>query len=215
MLRAARLVAPILAFLYPSLVAAQTCVGSPSFAVTTGSVGVAANFFEDGSGVGLSGTVGRRLFGTASFTRSDLDDSDVSLKTFAGGGGVELAPKGSTLRICPGATVQYDTGIEMAGVDFTTLTWAPFVSFGVEAPVASAVDVVPSASVAVLFQRLKADGGPLGEATGSETHGTITLGLSFIVNDVLSVGPSVSIPFADENTDYTFYGISASIGIRR
>lgn len=214
MRNSARFVVLMMALLCPSLVAAQTCLGNPSLGVTSGNVGVGASFFDGGKGFSLNGTVGRRLFATGSFTHYDYDDTDLSLKTLAGGVGLELAAQESDVRICPSAYIQYGTGLEIFGVDVTTVTFAPAVSFGVESQVSPTVAVVPSATVAVLFQRTKADGGPLGEETESQTDGALGLSLSFIFNDTFSVAPSVTIPVAAENGN-TSFGIGASIGFRR
>ena len=196
--------------MFPYALTAQLCVGSPALAPTNvGNVGVGASFFDGGNGYSVGATFGGPLYGTGGFTFLDFDDTDLSLKGLGGEVGYAVSPAPS-VGFCPSVGVTYGFGLEILGIDFTTLTFAPAVAVGIEAEVSPTITVVPFGQGRVLFQRVNVDAGPLGEESASETNGSLILGLTFIFNGVLGIGPAVRIPVATEGGDTTL-GVFANI----
>ena len=145
---------------FPYALTAQLCIGSPSVAPTNvGNVGVGASFFDGGKGYSVGATFGGPLYVGGSF--SYFDDTDLSLKEVGGDVGYEIAP-GPTVRVCPSIGVTRGFGLEVFGIDFTTLTLAPAFAVGIETEVSPTITVVPFGQGRVLFQRVSADAGPLG-----------------------------------------------------
>jgi hypothetical protein len=197
----------------PSSVLAQICRGgTPLAGVSSGNFGGGASFFDGGKTFGASATFGSQFFGTGAFAYTDFDDTDLSLKNLAGLVGFEVSPSGSQASICPTASVGYGFGLEVLGVDITTVTFAPSVAAGFVAEVSPTVAVVPSAEIALLYQRLTADAGPLGETTESETDGALALAVSLLFKQRVSVGPSVYIPIASDGGD-TVFGVGIAIAV--
>ena len=196
----------------PHVLAAQLCSGGPALAPTNvGNVGVGASFFEGGKGYHVSAVVGGPFFAGGGFSYSDFDDTDLSFKLVSGSVGYEISPA-SSVWFCPTAAVGYGFGLEIFGVDFTSLAFVPGLAFGVETEVSPTITVIPYGEGWVEFQRVTFDAGPLGEESESETVGTVILGLTIMFNDVLGIGPSVGIPVATEDGDTAFV-VSARVAI--
>ena len=180
--------------------------GSPA------NIGAGVSFFDGGKGYSAGAAFGSALFGAAAFTYTDFDDTDLSLKQLAGAIGYEVAPSNSQLRICPNVGLGYGFGLEIAGIDITTLTFSPSVSVGFPAEVSPTVLIVPFADLGLLYQRVTADAGPLGEESESETDGALVLGISLLFNARFAVGPSVFIPLASDGGD-TVFGVDFAISL--
>jgi hypothetical protein len=198
----------------PSYVESQVCRGGPALAgVAAGNVGGTVSFFDGGKSFGASATFGSEFFGTAGFTYSDFDDTDLSLKSLGARAGYEIAPSASRVRLCPTASIAYGFGLEVLGVDVTTLGLAPALSVGIEAVVSPTVTVIPAAELGLAYQRISVDAGPLGEETESETDGFLVLALGVVFNQRFAVGPAVSIPIASDGGDTTFgIGLAVAVG---
>ena len=196
----------------PAATYAQACAGGPSLGtVNSGNVGVGASFFDGGKEYTAGATFGRSVFGSAHFSYADFDNTDLSLKTVSGGVGFEKATS-SGVSVCPVVAVGYGFGFEILGIDVTTVSVSPGVALGVVAEVSPTVSVVPFGQVALVYSRTKADAGPLGEEADSQTHGVIALGVGFVFNDKVSLGPAVLIPVAADGGDTTF-GVNLAVGV--
>ncbi len=199
----------------PAAVLGQICHGNPSLANTSALVGGSVGFFDGGNEYGGGVAFGSDLFGSVGFSYADFDDTELSLKTVSGSVGYEVAASESPVSFCPSLGMTYGFGLEIFGVDVTTLAVAPAVSLGVEAVVSETVSVVPFAQAGIVYRRVMADAGPLGDDSESETDGALVLGTSLIFNSVFAVGPSVFIPLgADDGDTVVNVGFSVAVGSR-
>jgi hypothetical protein len=197
----------------PAAVSAQVCRGFPALAGnTTGHVGVGVTFFDGGKGYGAEATFGGPLFFQGTFNYVDPDDSSLSLKVVGAGVGYEVGGPGSQISVCPGVTASYGFGLEVFGVDFTSIQVAPGVALGLTTEVSPTVSVTPFAEAALVYTRIEADAGPLGDASGDDWAGLLDLGLGLGFNDRLTIRPTVSIPISEEGGD-TAFGVVVAIGL--
>jgi hypothetical protein len=180
---------------------------------SSGNVGMSASFFDGGKGYGAGFTVGRSAYAFGGFSYLDFDDTTLSLKTVSGGLGYETSPSTSNVTVCPSVGVGYGFGLEILGVDLTLLTITPALSAGMMSEISPTLSVVPFAQAAFVYARASADAGPLGDASDSDTSGLIVLGIGLLFNARIGVGPSVSIPVAEEGGDTVFrVGIAIAVG---
>ena len=202
---------------FPVAMSAQICYGAPSLGTNSaGNVGAGVSFFDGGKGYGAGASFGRSLFGAASFNFTDFDDTSLSFKTLSGGIGYAASPEGTTISVCPAFSISYGFGLEVFGVDFTTTSFAPSLSIGLETEVSPSVTVAPFAQAFLMHSRFKADAGIGGEVTETDTDGGLILGLGLIFNGRFSVGPSVFIPIGAEEGDTSFgVGFSVALGESR
>jgi opacity protein-like surface antigen len=202
--------------LLPAAMAAQVCRGFPALTGSSnGHVGVGVSFFENGKGYGGEVTFGGPLFVMGFFNYIDPDDTSLSLKVVGAGVGYEAAA-GSQISVCPGVTASYGFGLEVFGVDFTTIQVTPGVALGLTSNVSSTVSVTPFAEGALVYSRVEADAGPLGDASGDNWSGLLNLGLGLGFNDRLTIRPAASIPLAideDEQGGDTVFTVIVAIGI--
>jgi hypothetical protein len=201
-----------LAFL-PAAAAAQVCRGFPPLdGNQIGHVGVGASFFDDGKGYGAEATFGGPLFFQGVFNYLDFDNSSLSLKVIGAGVGYEVTDVGSQISLCPGFVASYGFGLEILGVDVTTIQVAPGLSLALTSEVSPTVSVTPFAEGAVVYSRLEADAGPLGENSEDDWSGLLQLGLGVGFNSQLTLRPAVSIPISEEGGN-TVFNIMVAIAL--
>lgn len=197
----------------PTTVSGQICSGGPGLGSGTGNVGGGAAFFDGGKQYSGGVTIGSEVFGSGSFSFTDFDDSSLSLKRLSGGIGYELRPPDSQVSFCPSFGLGYGFGLEILGVDITSLSVVPAVSVGLETAISPTVSIIPFAQVALIWQRVSADAGPLGDESETETDGALGLGAALMFNQVFSIGPAVSIPIGTEDGDTSFgIGLAVAFG---
>lgn len=197
--------AVLMTLLVPLAAQAQVCVGNPALGSNSrGNVGLGVSFFDGGKGYNAGGVFGGRVFGAANFSYVDFDDTDLSFKEISGSVAYEASPSGSELSICPALGAGYGFGLEVAGIDVTSVTITPAVSMGLGAVVSPTVTVAPFAQAGLVYTRVTADAGPFGDTTETDTSGALVLGVGFIFNSRLSLGPAVYIPVAADGGDTEF-----------
>jgi hypothetical protein len=199
--------------LVPAALSAQICRGFPALAGnTTGHLGVGATFFDEGKGFGAQATFGGPLFVQGFFNYFDFDNTTLSLKTVGAGVGYEAAAS-TQVSVCPGVVVSYGFGLEVVGIDVTTLQVAPGIAFGLTSDISPTVSVTPFAEAALAYVRLMADAGPFGDASEDDWAGLLDLGLGVGFNDRLTLRPSVTIPISEEDGN-TLFNVQAAIALR-
>jgi hypothetical protein len=204
----------LLLSLIPGVLSAQLCVGNPELGVnSSGNAGLGVSFFDGGKGYGGSLTFGRSVFGFGSFSYLDIDDTTLSFKTVSGGVGYAAPATAGSVSLCPSVTVGYGFGLEIIGIDVTTVTITPALSAGILSEVTPTFAVAPFAQIGFVYTRASADAGPLGEDSESDTSGVLVLGAGFLFNSRLSIGPSVAIPIAEDGGDTSFrIGLAIALG---
>lgn len=203
---------------FPAAAAAQTCVGNAPLRFPSGWNSVltgGAGFFDGGTSYDTGLTVGQRRLLSIGFGYTDLDGTDLSLKTVYAAGAAQMNLARSPVMMCPSVTVGYGFGLESFGADVNTWTVTPALSLGLPIDVASDIAVVPFGRIGLVWRHITADAGALGGESNSDTSGVLGFGFSMLFNDMFSVGPTVTIPFATDGSDDAMFGISASLGVGR
>jgi hypothetical protein len=181
--------------------------------MASGNVGGGVSFFDGGKTFSGTGTFGSQLFGGVGFSFTDFDDTDLSFKNISGSLGYEVTSSETEVSFCPSFGAGYGFGLEIVGVDLTTVSVVPAVSVSIVTEVSPTVSIVPFGQLALVYQRITADGGTSGEITESDTTGALVLGAGFMFNQRFSIGPAVTIPISSEDGDTTFgIGFAVAVG---
>ena len=197
---------------FPGAAYAQVCIGNaPLNGRTAANVAGGAEFFDGGTSYGTGFNVGKEAFLSAGFALTDLEGTDLSLKTVSLGAGYQVPVGTSVVVLCPSATVGYGFGLELLDADLKTWTVTPALAVGMQAQLSPSIDVLPYGQVGLVYMRTNAGEGPFGDIIETETDGILTFGVSVLFNRVVTLGPSVSIPLASDNGD-TLVGVSVSVG---
>lgn len=206
----------VLALIFtPAALAAQVCLGRPALVNNSkANLGAGVSFFDGGKGFNAQATYGGPLFVFAGFEYLDFDDTDFSFKTIGGGVGYEARTSDGNITICPTGSIIYGFGLEILGIDFTSLQFVPALAAGFTAEVSPTVRATPFAEVGFVYSRLTADAGPIGDDTETDTAGLLRLGLGLIFNQRLSIRPMVTIPISEDDGD-TIFGVEFSVAIGR
>jgi hypothetical protein len=209
-----QLLATGLGLIAPSLLSAQVCVGNPSLATVSANLSASAGFFDGGKEWGAGVTAGSELFFSGSFSYADFDDTTLSLKGLGASVGYGF-PSESEVAVCLGATGSYGFGLEIFGVDITTLRVGPAVSVGVEAEDSPTVSFLPFGQFAWFYERVTADGGTSGTVTETGDSGALAFGGTLLFNDTLGIGPLVVVPLGVEGGGDTVFGVYITVGVGR
>jgi hypothetical protein len=204
-----------------SPLAAQTCVGMPSFA--NGMVQVAGGgAFTEGANL-YSGTLGLGApagpFAKVGLGRTSYDDLDGSSLDVGGQVGYQLAVgRSAKAELCPIAGFSLGFGpddILGTGVDASTHGFDLGLALGTSLRGGSGLEVVPNAGLAFAYSRVKLEDAT-GSATSSESYALARFGLGLVFNSTVGVSPSVSVPVGLDGSDPTFgLTLSVNFGGRR
>lgn len=210
--------------LIPAGAFAQVCNGLPSLTDNNmGSVGMGASFFEQGRTIGANAVFGGPFFGIGSFRFTDYDGSDLSETSVGGGIGYAFEESGG-VSICPMLSASYGFGLtqpflgdtDFVDADLTDVRVIPALGIGVATELSSNVTVAPFAQGAVVYTRRSTDAAEFGRTTREDTSGSVSMGVALILNGMLSVAPTVSVPVAREiEAEETSFGLFLSVGLGR
>jgi hypothetical protein len=218
-MRRALLLSLALSFMLGGRVAAQTCVGMPSF--SSGQMQVTAGgAFADGTS-SFGGTFGygmpKSFYGKAGIGTTSYDGLDGSSFDFSVGGGYQIPLHTSRMaELCPVANLSFGSGpddIGGLGVDMSSRTIAFGAAIGTEVGNSTQMQILPNASFQFANARLEIDDGT-DSASGSESYALLTLGTGFVFNSRYSLNPSISIPMGLEGSDMSF-GLAGAINFGR
>lgn len=201
-------VAAVVVVAVPRLTVGQVCLAQPS--LVAGKVTVlATGTFNDAtdSFTGTARFAGSRLFGDLTAGVSQYDEFDGSSFILGGAFGGQITPTaGSTLRLCPIATVSFGFGpndIGGSGVDLSQQAVGAGVGIGGVAMRTPSFELIPAGGVQLAWARAKLEGGGI-SISESETYGVLNAGLGFALQRVLTITPSVAIPVGLEDGDPSF-----------
>jgi hypothetical protein len=210
--------------LIPAGAAAQVCNGQPALTDSNmGSVGMGASFFEQGRTIGADAVFGGPFFGFGAFRFTDYDGTDLSQTSVGGGIGYNFEETGG-VSICPMLGASYGFGLsmpwlvesELVEADVTDVRIVPALGIGLATELSSNVTVAPFAQGAVVYTRRTRDAQDISKETTEDTSGMVSLGVALILNDMLSVAPTVSVPVArDIEAEETSFGLFLSVGLGR
>jgi hypothetical protein len=186
-----------------SPVVAQTCMGMASF--STGKMQMAgnatvtdgANRFGATAAYGMPGSV----FGGVGIGTTSIDGLDSSLDF-----GVNLGYQMQVAKaqICPVASLGYDNGPDSDANDLNSSTKSASFGLSVGAPLGtSQLQIVPTAGVGVVYAKSNVEFAGI-EASGSDAYGVAQIGVGLVINQSVSVRPSVAIPVGLTGSDASF-----------
>lgn len=197
--RAASAVA-VLSFAVVSQLGAQACVGAASFASGPVRIGAGLNVADNAKSYGLQMAAGSSAgpFATATLSRAEyneVDDAGIVLGVNAGYA-IDLTPE-KNVQFCPLVGFAYQTGPDVSTTIGTISTSAHAVAFGGSlggiVPVSPMFDFVPFAGGSYLISQASASTGGA-SVSNAENYGEINVGAGFVINRILTLQPSVSVP---------------------
>ena len=205
------LIATVCSLLGAASAHAQTCTGAVSFATAPLQVGVEGAFssnshhFLPGVGYGTDSYFAR---GAAEFT--SFSGADASAKGILGMGGAEFKlDAGSTpVSVCPLVTLAKIWGPSVEnGFDQSSWLFSVGGSVGFVAMKTGQTAIVPTFGLS--FNRLSttSTGNFLGNSTSfsaSNSFGDLTLGVGFLLNERMSLVPSIVVPFGLDGGETAF-----------
>ena len=205
------IVATLAAALLPTAAAAQMCRNAPPLAGNSfGNVSAGASLFDDGNTISAGATIGSTAFASAggSYTRYDIGPH---LNGVGGSLGYEITSLGPDFSVCPTVSTSYGWGFEDQGVDFTTISFSPAIAAGYRIVLEPTVDVVPAAELALVHDRITADG--VATVTNTDTYGMLSMSLGFLIRRRWAIVPAVQIPLADDGVSSVFgIGLVVAVG---
>jgi hypothetical protein len=204
----------------PATAFAQTCLGNPSFA--NGhlqlTADVAANADATAFGVGLGGG-SESVFGAAQLGGVTYDAIDGSTLLVGGSMGyqVPVSSTGSAM-ICPVVSGAYGFGprdFDGLGTDLQTRAFNFGLSLGFDALRTDRMRVVPALSAGFVYAASIFDA--MGTSTTQDdTYGVAGFALGLVLNDQLSIRPTVSVPFGLDGAEPSYgIGFTLNYGGRR
>jgi len=201
-------------------VRAQSCAGTASFAAGRMRVGAGATFGDGAQAFGAQLAAGQAkgAFAGATLSRVDIDDVNEGATAFGGtaGYGYDVAST-HAVQLCPTVGFGYTSGpkFESAGgsLDFGARSLSAGVSLGGVLTSTSTLSVVPFAGLSYVNQHstmeLRPASGEASEESSSEDFALLDLGAGFVLNQVMTIRPMVSLPMGLEDAK-TSYGIGFS-----
>lgn len=184
---------------------AQLCAGNPSFANQPYQAALTAAFTEDAHGIGGEFAAGSDLFfaraGVGVLNYRELDALATEISASAG---TEFATSQSgRVLVCPLAHVVFGVGPNFRNIDISSVMLGAGGSVGVIAAQSATLMVVPTFGLSVDYTRVTAEVAG-NDTTDSDTSGTASLGVGFILNENIGILPEIAIPFSAGNNDPVF-----------
>jgi hypothetical protein len=187
--------------------AAQICLGRPSLATWSANTSVRADRRDGASGFGLGASAGSdRAFGGVSASRLRYAELDANVTAVAASAGWSVVPSISTLYVCPILQAAYGRGPNNEATNTTRSSLSALAGLAVAGQIAvtSRVSLIPNVSAGVLVQRSSQRTDEVSSA-GSDIGGTVSGGVSVLLNQRIAVQPAVRIPigFSDREPVYS------------
>ena len=189
---------------------AQTCMGLASFGnapmqvTANGSFSDLSNTFGATVGYGIPSNV----YGTVGVSTTSFDGVDGSSVGLAARAGYQMAlGKSGQVQVCPNASIGVGMGPDdaTAGIDNSSRSATVGLNVGTVLGANPRMKVIPSAGLSYAYGRQKAQddaGATLFEI--SDNYGLAQLGVGVVLNQNISVRPSVDIPLGLEGSNPTF-----------
>jgi hypothetical protein len=191
--------------LLTSTAVSQMCAGFASLHRTPFQVGVGAAVNADASGFGAAFTAGNAGFGSLGLGTTHYDDLDGSSFDLAVGGGYEFPlDAGQRAFVCPSGSFSASFGpndILGSGIDLHTIGFAFGFSLGGSAYHNSAFELLPSASLDIAYAKATLDDNAGNSLSSSDTYGLLGLSVGLVLSRVFTLRPSLSVPFALDNSN--------------
>src|SRR3954471_21048625 len=211
-MRRSLVVSLALAALVNAPAVAQTCMGLASFSKApvqvagSGQTTNGLNTFGGSLGYGMkSGLWGKAEVGTQSY-----DAVDSHPMTFGARAGYQIPVARGKAQVCPTASFTVANGPDFANVNNSLQDATLGLSVGTVMGTNPKMKIVPTAGLSYAHDRLSAkdsSGTSLGDAA-SQSYGLASLGLGLVLNDNISVRPSVEIPLGLDGGNDARFGLT-------
>lgn len=201
---------------------AQTCLGTATFAAGGMRAGVEATFDDGASAYGASLAFGGVTGTFASIDASlfDFDEFDESAYGIGGQVGLQMPVAAMVgAQFCPLLQAAYVFGpnFEDSGFDIesNSLLASAGVGFGVPFQLAETAGLVPFGTARLAYGRTSVEID--GESdSDSDTYGLIGLGAGLVLNQRITLRPSIEFPLGLDDSDPTFsFGVAINFGAQR
>lgn len=200
----------------PAVMAAQTCLGLPSF--SRGPVNFRATYIDADQASSIGAGIqagGRSTFGGASINRVSYSEFDESAFGVSANVGTQI-PLGESKRasVCPVVEAGLGFGPDFdflgSSVEIRERNVSGGLYFGTNLDAGENLRIIPNAGISYIYggAKITADGETIAE--GTDSYGAARLGLGFMFSGVFGVTPFVAIPIGLDGADSNF-GVYASI----
>jgi hypothetical protein len=191
---------------------AQTCMGMASFSKApvqvagNGQTTTGLKTFGGSLGYGMkSGLWGKAEVGTQSY-----DAVDSHPMSFGARAGYQMPVARGKAQVCPTASFTVANGPDFTNVNNSIQDATLGLSIGTVMGTNPKMKFVPTAGLSYAHDRLSAkdsSGTSLGDAA-SQSYGLASLGLGLVLNDNISVRPSVEIPLGLDGGNDARFGLT-------
>ena len=221
----------LLSLSVPSLLHAQACLGAPSYRLAPLQLGFGASFTDGSKGAGVQVGLGERqgLFMNLGANFTSYDGVDGSGTSVAGTVGYDVAvtpvpasgPAPSTaVSFCPIASIAYTKFPSISDgftdYDLHELDAGGGVALGVSVTASPTVSVIPFGSFAYYYGRATISASGFGSTSASDSYGVAGLGLGLLLNQRITLRPSVSLPVGIEGSNPIFnFAVGFQVGSRQ
>jgi hypothetical protein len=203
----------------PSALAAQACLGNPSFSTNHLQVGARATFDPATTSFGGSFVGGSETLFTGLSLGGATYDGVSGGSLLAGvTAGFQVPISSGTMQVCPVVGAEFGFGpsnFDGLGTDFRSQAFTFGLAAGGELFRSERLAIVPSLSVGFAYTAATRST-LLSAGTDTETFGLAGAAIGFVLSDRLSVRPSVSIPIGLDGADPVYgVGFALNYGGRR
>lgn len=198
---------------------AQLCAGAASFTSGRMQAGgqLVSNDAYSSYGVGLNVGNARGLYGGAQLANNDYDFLEESGMWIGLGGGYQLRPAKAGFQICPVATLGIGLGpddIGGSGTDMSARQFTAGALIGFVAHREGNFQIIPTGGLSLVNSKVTLSSAA-GDADESETFFSLDLGAGFLINQVWTIRPMLTLPFGDDGRDESLsLGVSYNFGKR-
>jgi len=192
-------------------IAAQACLGLPSFSGGAIHLNGAGEFPDSASAwaVGIGGGLPASIFGNVGGGQASFEGLDEK-SSF---GFLELGyqiPVGPA-QLCPVAGGTLGTGPDDDEIGLELESRSASAGLAVGLPLsAGSFQIVPNVSVKYEYLSVKVEETGFEPLTETYSSGILDLGLALVINDRFSVQPLFHVPFGGEEGDETSFGVFAA-----
>jgi len=188
---------------------AQTCMGLASFSnapvQVTGNGTFASGINTFGGTIGYGMQSG--LFGNVGAATMSIDGATSSPLRVGGQVGYQMAlgKSSNQIQVCPNATLGISNGPDLANANQTFRDATVGLNFGTVLGANPRMKIVPTAGLSYANSHVSAkDANDVSLGSASESYALAQLGVGLVLNQNISVRPSVDIPLGLTGSDARF-----------
>lgn len=201
----------------PALAVAQTCLGNASFAANHLQMGGAYTFTSDFDELGASFVSGSNsVFAGLGVSSYSFDGGDPNIRVGGSLGYQVPVSAGGRVQACPLLRASYGLPTDDyngSGGELTTQSYGLGLAFGATMLQRERLALVPSFQATVQRDIFTIKGG-LAPDDIADTYATVGFALGIVMNEALSLRPSVSVP-VNASFDEPLFGVGLSLNYGR